>query len=134
MRKTGLIMLLVLFLSVSVLVTAESLDGFSDSQGTILNTFLVENQTVTASISGVESVLSDQFSEQIYSHATILNRSIYNYYVGLNDKAVVNLLYLLDLQVSRLILTLTSGIVAVSSANNNAMIFGGDQLLNAVVA
>ena len=65
MKKVVLIMLLVLFLSVSMIVTAESLNGFSNSLGTILNQTVVENQAVSAPVFGGKAVLSVCPSEQI---------------------------------------------------------------------
>ncbi len=65
MKKSALIMLLVLALSFSTMLAAESLDGHSYSLENILILTVVENQVVSAPVSGVESVLSDQFIEQV---------------------------------------------------------------------
>lgn len=65
MKKYVLIMLLVLFLSVSMTVTAENLDGFTNSQETILTQTIVEIQAVTAQDFGGVVVLSVSLSEQI---------------------------------------------------------------------
>jgi hypothetical protein len=51
--RTVLFMLLVLLLSFSALVTAESLDGLTISQENILTQDIVENQAVTAPVSEV---------------------------------------------------------------------------------
>ena len=58
-------MLLVLFLSVSMTVTAENLDGFTNSQETILTQTIIENQVVSTSIFGGVTVLSVNLSKQI---------------------------------------------------------------------
>ena len=65
MKKSALIMLLVLALSFSTMLAAESLDGHSYSLENILILTAVENQVVSAPVSEVESVLSDQFIEQV---------------------------------------------------------------------
>jgi hypothetical protein len=65
MKKVGLIMLLVLFLSVSMTVTAENLDGFTNSQETILTFPVVEIQAVTAPDFGGVAVLSVCLSKQV---------------------------------------------------------------------
>lgn len=65
MKNYVLIMLLVLFLSVSMTVTAENLDGFTNSPETIFTQTIVENQAVSASIFGGVAVLSVVLSEQV---------------------------------------------------------------------
>lgn len=62
--KHGLIMLLVLLLSFSVMVAAADFSEFAISQENILNMATVENQDVTAPIFGGVAVLSVD-SEQV---------------------------------------------------------------------
>ena len=84
MKKYVLIMLLVLFLSVSMTVTAENLDGFTNSLETILTQTTVENQAVSASVFGGVAVLSVCLSEQIETihFYTIINRPYTGFEVG----------------------------------------------------
>ena len=74
-------MLLVMLLSVSVLAAGDSLDGFSDSLGTILNMFTVESQDVTVPIFGGLTELSVSLSEQI-SAAYLIYNIIADPYIG----------------------------------------------------
>ena len=86
MKKAGLIMLLVLFLSVSMTVTAENLDGFTNSLETIPTQTIVENQAVSAPIFGGVAVLSVNLSEQVAVENIAVSASAY---IGLEMETLI---------------------------------------------
>jgi len=86
MKKYVLITLLVLLLSVSTVIAAESLDGFPNSQEITLNLFTVENQDVTAPVFGGSTVLSVYSSGQI--NASSYNNTNADPYIGVEMEII----------------------------------------------
>ena len=66
MKKVALIMLLVFALVFSMTITAESLEGYSNSQENNINLTTIESQAVSAPVFGVDFSLCD--SEQVDSY------------------------------------------------------------------
>lgn len=93
MRKSGLIMLLVLLLSFSVVVTAGDFSEFSNSLENIPNEKEIQ---ISDNLSFGGVVVYSANPTQQENLVFIINDNDNNFYSVLNDSAEINLIYLLD--------------------------------------